>query len=121
MTHKNLEVWKRGVEYVTKIYSLTKNFPKEELFCITNQIRRAAISVPSNIAEGAARHSQKELIQFLYIALGSLQELDTQLLISKKLNYISDNDYLDIIQDNEIIGKMLVALIKAIKNKSNDK
>lgn len=70
-THRDLEVWKRGISFVTTIYKLTDSFPKEELYGLTSQIRRAAISIPSNIAEGAARKSNKEFIHYLYIALGS--------------------------------------------------
>jgi four helix bundle protein len=79
-THGDLDVWKNGIELVKKIYILTKDFPKEEIYTLTSQIRRLAISIPSNIAEGAARNSKKEFIQFLYIALGSAAELETQLI-----------------------------------------
>lgn len=88
-THKNLDVWKKSVQFVTDVYHLTSGFPKEEIFGLTNQIRRASVSIHSNIAEGAARNSDKELIHFLYIALGSHQELDTQLLYRKKLRISS--------------------------------
>ncbi len=88
-THKNLDVWKKSFQLVTDVYHLTSGFPKEEIFGLTNQIRRASVSIPSNIAEGAARNSDKELIHFLYIALGSHQELDTQLLYRKKLRISS--------------------------------
>ncbi len=84
-THKDLDVWKRSVELVTTVYYLTSEFPKEEIFGLTNQIRRASVSIPSNIAEGAARNSDKEFIRFLYISLGSNQELDTQMLIARNL------------------------------------
>jgi four helix bundle protein len=79
-THRDLDVWKNGIELVKKIYILTKDFPKEEIYTLTSQIRRSAISIPSNIAEGAARNSKKEFIQFLYIALGSAAELEAQLI-----------------------------------------
>jgi len=79
-THRDLDVWKNRIELVKKIYILTKDFPKEEIYTLTSQIRRSAISIPSNIAEGAARNSKKEFIQFLYIALGSAAELETQLI-----------------------------------------
>ena len=74
-THKYLEVWKVSVDFVTELYILTNSFPKSELFSLTSQIRRAAISIPSNIAEGAARKNTKEFIQFLYVAFGSLSEI----------------------------------------------
>ena len=84
-THKDLDVWKLGIELVQEVYEVTKVFPKEEMYGLTSQIRRAAVSIPSNIAEGYARESIKELIRFLYISLGSLSELETQLIISIKL------------------------------------
>lgn len=75
--HKDLEAWKLSINFITEIYKITQKFPKEELCGLVNQIRRSAISIPSNIAEGSARQSDKELIQFLYISLGSLAELET--------------------------------------------
>jgi len=83
--HKDLEVWKKSMDLVSNIYKITEPFPNKELYGLTNQIRRAAVSVPSNIAEGAARSSKKEFIQFLYIALGSLSELETQIIIANSL------------------------------------
>lgn len=93
-THKDLDVWKEAVMLVKKIYELTSVFPKEEIYGLTSQIRRAVVSIPSNIAEGAARNSTKEFIQFLYIALGSCAELDTQLIIAKELGYINEDQSL---------------------------
>ena len=83
--HKDLKVWEKSIDLAEEIYKITKNFPKEELYGITSQIRRAAVSISANIAEGAARNSNKEFIQFLYIALGSLSELETELIISKRV------------------------------------
>lgn len=116
-THKDLDVWKRSVELVTTVYLVTSEFPKEEIFGLTNQIRRASVSIPSNIAEGAARNSDKVFVHFLYIALGSHQELDTQLLIAKNLNYLSSNHYDKVNSEVETIGRQLNALIKYLKNK----
>ena len=116
-THKDLDVWKRSVELVTTVYQVTSEFPKEEIFGLTNQIRRASVSIPSNIAEGAARNSDKEFIRFLYISLGSNQELDTQILIAKNLNYLSIDNYSYITKEVEIIGKQLSTLIKYLKSK----
>ena len=84
-THKDLDAWKLSIEFVTEVYKITKAFPKEELFGLSSQLRRAAVSIPSNIAEGAARQTTKEFIQFLHVALGSQQEVDTQLLVAKIL------------------------------------
>ena len=116
-SHKDLEVWKVSVEFVTDLYRLTNSFPKSELFSLTNQIRRAAISIPSNIAEGAGRKNTKEFIQFLYIALGSLSELETQLLIAKNIDYLTD----DQIDTDKIrsIRVLLSSLIRALTNKIN--
>jgi four helix bundle protein len=86
MTHKDLDIWKLGIEWVEKIYKMTAEYPKEGVYGLTNQMRRASVSIPSNISEGAARSSKKEFIQFLYIALGSLAELETQAIISDWLS-----------------------------------
>jgi len=113
-THKDLDVWKLGMDLVEKIYLITKDFPKEEMYGLTSQMRRSAVSIPSNIAEGAARKGNKEFLQFLYIALGSLSELETQILISKRLGYLSEDSTLDL---TSLIGKKLINLIKYHKNK----
>jgi len=88
--HKDLDAWKSSMELAVKVYELTDKFPKTEIFGLTNQMRRAAVSISSNIAEGAARQTNKEFTQFLYIALGSNSELETQLLLAKEIGYISD-------------------------------
>jgi four helix bundle protein len=113
-THRDLDVWKNSVEFVTQIYKITRLFPKEELYGITNQIRRAAVSIPSNIAEGAARNYDKEFIQFLYIALASGSEVETQLIISKNLNYINENQFNDLSSRLTVIQKMLQGLIRSL-------
>lgn len=118
-THKDLEVWKKSVSLVTSIYELTKSFPSDEIYGITNQIRRSAISIPSNIAEGSARKGDKEFIQFLYISLGSLSELETQLIIAKNLKYLSEKDFNIISVHLKEIGKMLMGLIRFVKTKLN--
>lgn len=92
-SHQDLKVWQESVDFVPWIYDITKSFPPEEKYGLTSQIRRNAVSVPSNIAEGFARKGNRELIQFLYIALGSLSELETQLIISQKLGFLSNPNY----------------------------
>lgn len=87
MSHKDLIVWNKSIELVEEIYKITRGFPHEELYGITSQMRRAAVAIPSNIAEGYARKSYKEHLQFYLIAFGSAQELDTQLLIAKRLKF----------------------------------
>ncbi|GAA4280214.1 four helix bundle protein [Gaetbulibacter aestuarii] len=110
-SHQDLRVWQEAMDLVTKVYELTKDYPKDELYGLTSQIRRSAVSIPSNIAEGAGRNGQKELIRFLYIAMGSLSELETQLEISKRLHYISDSEPLN--KQIYFIRKMLSKLIKS--------
>jgi four helix bundle protein len=116
--HKDLTVWQESIKLVKEIYSLTSEFPKEEVYSLTAQIKRAAISIPSNIAEGAARDSNKEYIHFLYIALGSVAELDTQLIIAGGLNFIDEKDFNEISEKLDSIGKMLSGLIKYRQSKS---
>jgi four helix bundle protein len=113
-THKNLDVWKNGIELVKKVYVATSEFPKEEIYGLMLQIRRSAVSIPSNIAEGSARNGTKEFIQSLYIALGSVAELETQLIISKELGYLKD---LSVFEDLEKIKSQLINLIKSLKNR----
>lgn len=85
--HKNLDVWKKSLELVKLVYNKTNTFPKSEIYGLTNQMRRAATSIPSNIAEGAARNTKKEFVQFLHIAQGSMSELDTHFEIAIVLDY----------------------------------
>ena len=85
--HKDLDVWKQSIVLVEDIYALTKNFPSDEKYGLSSQIKRAVVSVPSNIAEGAGRKGDKEFIQFLYIAMGSLSELETQLILANRLQF----------------------------------
>ena len=85
-THKDLDVWKLGLAFVKDIYVATKKFPPEEMYGLTSQLRRAAVSVPTNIAEGAAKNTRKDFVKFLYISLGSLAEIETLLYISESLN-----------------------------------
>ena len=116
-THRDLDVWKKSVVLVTTVYEITKSFPKEEIYGLTNQIRRSAVSVPSNIAEGSARQGNKEFAQFLYISLGSLTELETQLIIAGNLKFLSENDYESLMDSLKEVGKMLIGLIRYVKKK----
>lgn len=113
-SHKDLNVWKNSMTLAEKIYRLTANFPKEEIYGLTSQIRRSAVSIPSNIAEGSARNSTKEFIQFLYIALGSAAELETQLILSNNLGFLTD---LSILEDLGRVRSQLINLIKSLKGK----
>ncbi|MBN1688108.1 MAG: four helix bundle protein [Candidatus Omnitrophica bacterium] len=112
---KQLKIWQRSVEIVKQVYLLTKRFPKEELYGLTAQMRRSAISIPSNIAEGFKRYHDKEYKQFLHIALGSAAELETQLVIAQELSYISKSDLEEFAQAREQIGKMTSSLIGKLK------
>jgi four helix bundle protein len=114
--HKDLDVWKHSVDLVIDVYRISKEFPKEEIYGLTNQIRRSAVSIPSNISEGAARNTEKEFVQFLYIALGSSSELETQLIIAQKLNYGKDIDLL--LEKLKSVMKLVQGLIRHYKNKS---
>ena len=114
-THKNLNVWKKSMQLVTLVYQYTKLFPKEELYGLASQMRRAAVSIPSNIAEGYGRASDKELLHFLYISLGSSSELETQIIIAKNLTFLADAEYTQLLELNEEIIRMLTSLIKTKK------
>ena len=113
--HKDLEVWKQSIDFVTAIYNITKSFPKEEIYGLTSQIRRASVSIPSNIAEGAARKNKTEFRQFLYIALGSLTEVETQLIISLKILLLNERKFEELNSKLVSIRKMLIGLIKSLK------
>lgn len=113
--HQDLMVWQESIEFVGEIYTLSKRFPAEEVYGLTSQIRRAAVSIPSNIAEGAGRGTNKEFLHFLYVARGSLAEVETQLLISQKLNYVDDVS--KCLSRLERIFGLLSGLINSIRNR----
>ena len=113
-SYKDLIVWQKSIYLVKEVYTLTEDYPKEELFGLVSQMRRAAVSIPSNIAEGAARNSTRELIQFLYIASGSASELETQLMIAKNLNYLSSEM---LFKKTDVVRKMITSLIRSLKRK----
>ena len=110
-TYRDLLAWQKSIKLAKAVYQLTANYPLDERFGLTNQMRRCSVSIPSNIAEGFGRCSNKELVQFLYISLGSSNELDTQLTISYELSYISENQFLEIGKLNNEVNKMLLSLI----------
>ena len=111
-THKDLDVWRKSMDFVTKLYKTTAVFPKEEMYGLSSQMRRAAVSIPSNIAEGAARKSNKEFIQFLHIALGSTVEIETQLIVSKNLKFIDEELFVILDKERNEIGRILYGLIR---------
>ena len=112
---RDLAVWRKSMDFVESVYSLIATFPSHERYALGDQLKRAVISIPSNIAEGTGRNSTKEYIQFLYIALGSACEVETQLIISHRIGYISDIEVY--IQDINEIKKMLNGLISALKRR----
>ncbi len=112
-THKQLDTWQQAMQLVKMVYGVTATFPREELFGLTSQMRRAAISIPSNIAEGAGRSGSKEFAHFLDIARGSLSELDTQLEIAVMLGYLSAA--LPVMAQTQRVGALLTGLQKSIK------
>ena len=103
---KELKIWNKAMDLSVEVYKVTLNFPKEEIYGLTSQIKRSAISIPSNISEGAARNSNKEFVHFLGIANGSSYELQTQLIISNKLNLSSDETLQSLLKEIEEIQKM---------------
>lgn len=111
---RDLNIWKKGIELVEHIYRITKNFPKEELYGLCSQMRRCSVSIPSNVAEGFTRKYNKEYRQFLYIALGSCAELETQLEIATKLGYISENKKVELIDNINHITRMIMNLRKLL-------
>ena len=111
----DLNAWKEGHKLVLMIYDITKTFPKEEVFGLTSQIRRCAVSITSNIAEGFSRQSYREKLQFYSIALGSTTELQNQLLIAKDINYITKEQFQDIAEQSVKVHKIINGLIKSSK------
>lgn len=112
---RELKVWSQAMKMAADIYRLTKSFPSDERLGLVSQIQRSAVSIPSNIAEGAGRNTNGEFLQFLGIAKGSLFELETVLTISKDINLISEVEYLDLLAQMEEISKMLTGLKKSIQ------
>ena len=111
---KDLRIWQKGIEIVEDSYRLTKTFPKEELYGLTSQIRRASVSIPSNIAEGFKRYHNKEYKQFLFIALGSLAEMETQLIIAEKLNFVHQRDLQDVFIKMDYLSRMITSLMRKL-------
>jgi four helix bundle protein len=119
-SHRELKVWELGIEITTKIYAITNHFPASELYGLTSQLRRAAVSVPANIAEGHARKTTKDYMHFLAIALASLAEVDTHLEIAKRLNYVEPWNIDELNTELDRLGKMLQSLRRSLQAKLND-
>ena len=117
-SYRDLLVWQKAMSLVTEVYKATRLFPKEEVYALTSQIRRAAISIPSNIAEGQGRQSRKEFLQFLAVARGSLLELETQILIAQNLGYLAPVQTKLISDATAELGKMLNGLMNSLNRPS---
>jgi four helix bundle protein len=118
-SYRELTVWSKSMNLVEAIYKQTRLFPREEIYGLTSQLRRAAVAIPSNIAEGQSRNTSGEFVQFLGISRGSLAELETQLELAARLGYLPA-DFLDgLLQQCTEIGKMINALIRSLRRKSD--
>jgi four helix bundle protein len=115
-TYEDLTVWKKGMELVFEVYAATQHFPKDETYGLSSQMRRCAVSIPSNIAEGKGRTSDKELLVFLSHSRGSLYELNTQILITQKLNYIHPAQCAELTSRTRELGRILNGYINAMRN-----
>ena len=114
LPYKNLKIWEKGMVLVKLIYELTKKFPKEEIYGLTSQIRRSGISIPSNIAEGSQRGSDKDFANFILIAKGSLAELETQIILAADFTYIQNDELEIILSKTDELDKMLLAFHKKL-------
>ena len=117
--HEKLDVWKKAIDFVLSIYEATQSLAKDEKFGLTAQLRRTAVSIPANIAEGAARKSTKEFMNFLSIAQGSASEVETELRIAHRLGYLDEVAYLKLRRDVDDIGRMITGLSHYLKNKES--
>ena len=118
-TFRDLLVWKKSIDLVTNIYKLTSAFPQHEWLGVISQMRRASVSIPSNIAEGFGRKSKLDLIRFCQISMGSLFELQTQLIISRNLGYLKDPDFDGAIESSREIERMLSSFVMSLKGKQS--
>lgn len=116
--YKELKVWEKAHQLTLKVYRASKLFPKEELYSLTNQLRRASSSVPANIAEGCGKNTQPDFANFLNIALGSANEAEYFLLLSKDLGYLPESDYTSLSDNINEIKAMLISLIQKVRNKN---
>ena len=114
-TFRDLFIWQKGMILVTNTYQITQTFPKEELFGLTSQIRRSAISLPSNIAEGYGRESNKEFSRFINIAISSLFELQTQIEIAKNINYLNEKEFKNLYEETRELEAMIISFSKKLK------
>jgi four helix bundle protein len=116
--YRELKVWQKGIEIVDRIYRVTERFPKSEVYGLSSQMRRAAVSIPSNIAEGFVRRGSREYRQFLHVSLGSCAELDTQMVIANRRKYIADDESRLLAEELNHETRMLVSLIGALEKRT---
>jgi four helix bundle protein len=117
-THTDLEVWRRSVDLAAEVYKITQNFPRAEIFGLTGQMRRAAISIASNIAEGAGRRTTKDFICFIHIARGSLAELETQITIAQRVGL--GFQARDLMMQSRLVGRLLNGLLRSLRQRTAD-
>ena len=115
--HERLDLWKRSIDFVVAIYRLTDNFPKEEKFGLTSQLRRAAVSVAANVAEGAAKTSTKDFRRYLSNSQGSASEIETELQIALRLNYVDEADFKILSKDLDDVGRMITGLSRSLQRR----
>ena len=116
-SYRDLEVWQKAMDLVMECYRMTQRFPKSEMYGLTSQLQRAAVSVPANIAEGQARQHTQEFIQYLSIAYGSLAELETHIQIAQRLDYINATQTEQLLERTGEVGRMLNGLLRSLRNK----
>jgi len=117
-SYQDLVAWRKAMDLVTQIYRVSHKFPREEIFALTSQLRRAAVSVPSNIAEGQGRSSRKEFLYFLGNAKGPMSEVETQILIARNLGYIGDEDLTTLLNLSSEVGRILNGLLASLRDKN---
>lgn len=117
-SYRDLKVWQKGMDLLVAVYKATDTFPKKELYGLSSQLQRAAVSIPSNLAEGSSRRSTKEFLRFINIATGSLSELETQLIAANRLTYISQNELDTLLNFTDEISRMLQGLYNSLERKT---
>jgi four helix bundle protein len=117
-THEKLDVWKKAIDFVVEVYRVTEQFPGDERFGLISQLRRAAVSIPANLAEGAARSFAKETLHFISNAQGSASEVSTEMLIANRLGYLSDDEHAKLAQDCDEISRMMTGLAQYMRRKN---
>jgi four helix bundle protein len=118
--YSELIVWQKAVDFVVAVYDAARTFPRDEMYGLTSQIKRAVVSVPSNIAEGQGRRTSKEFVHFLYVANGSLREVETQVAIAHRLKFITDEKKADLLRMSSEVGRILYGLINSLDNNATE-